>query len=78
MSRISTPLVSSFSSVFSFAEIFQVSGVYGPEMSFAVGTAADLKEALVEAEIVTNAVPPARAFISKVRIMGEHKVVNIA
>lgn len=45
--------------VIPFGEVLQVGGVDGPEVAFAVVAAAGFDEALIEGQVVADAVPPA-------------------
>ena len=60
------------------AEVVEIRRVDGPKVSLAVGAAAALDEAVVEREVVADAVPPAGPARPEVRVVVEDPLVDVA
>ena len=76
--RLADPSLGSTTSEVSLPEVVQVGRVDRPVVTLAVGAAAGLDEAVVQGEVVADAVPPAGASAPEVGIVVQNPLVDLA
>ena len=77
-SLAAVPSLRALSPVLSLTEVFIIRRVDCPEVALPVGAPANLNEALVEAQVMPDAVPPAWTLVAEVRVVCEDEIVDVA